>query len=500
MQPLRLQSFGLQSFGLQALGFHAAGFSPGGFLPGCILPGRRQARGFPALGVQPSGFGARRFLAAGFSTGRLLLRRCLQLRLPALGVQACGFGARRFLSCSLQSCSLQASGVLARRILDNHGLPRGFQAPGFEPRRLLPGRLLARCLQLFGLSGRLQPGKLEQRPFSSLLTGLCFDPRLCRIGFTSSARWWRLDPWARCARRRGLHWRGGSRRGGGQGHHGLFGRRRGDHAGRGRGRRRGRGLDGIRGLDRRRRCSGGAGRDGASGHDVGCSVRPGPGPGPGLWPGIARQDCSHHGRRWSAGWCKGQRRHSGHDLALGCRRGLRCRRGLAGCGRFRPQHHTQVGHLAAPLLPGQLESRQPAVLATQRQAQKQRVGQQRNQQRQSQPSPRGVSASLRRPFAICAGFSCGWMFFNRATRHRAVYFDRQARSTVAANSRPTAEGPMAPKLRTAVALTGQCAPAERRHLGSVGEPPLVHGLIHTHQTSGGDSRGYRRAGDTPAVG
>lgn len=65
--------------------------------------------------------------------------------------------------------------------------------------------------------------------------------------------------------------------------------------------------------------------------------------------------------------------------------------GLCGVGSRRNDQHTQLGHLDPPLAPGEAEARKPGPLATEGQAQQQRVNQQGQQHRHGQP------AALRAP-------------------------------------------------------------------------------------------------------
>ncbi|NCT98573.1 MAG: hypothetical protein GXD23_14480 [Comamonadaceae bacterium] len=342
---LRLLPQSRLAFGL---GLLTGGLLPFGFLAGGLLLGRL-ALGFDSGRVALLGFALGQGLAGGLLLGRLALG-LLAGRFRALGLRALGLRALGRLPQSVLALDFKALG------LGPLGLgPRGIEWFGRRAGRGLLSRfalgrgqalgLLALQLQArhVGADRRLPLGFLAQR----LLARRCLAGGLLSLGLAARGRRLpfgqpalRLCPGLGLARRlrlaQGLLLLGLSLA--------RFQCRVVDH-----GQRRGVGAAGG-GRRCRCRCIGG-----------GCGRGRGNGPGLGLRRG--RADLGAGGRR---------RRCAGHGRVgggLGRCVGRRCRRGRG------HQAHPQRRHLGSPLLPGQLQARQPEAVA-ERQAQQQRVHQQ----------------------------------------------------------------------------------------------------------------------------
>ena len=351
--------------------------------------------------------------------------------------------------------------------------------------RRLPLRRLQLCrLQSCGQPARLLPDAIKRGLFSGLQPGFFVQARLRRIGSAAGRR---------CRRR--LRAQGAGR----CGHCSQRCRSSGRHRHRGLGKRR-RGDNGRLGCRARRRVSGagdigGRGPHIGDGRGAGCWVvgrggvgqgrvgrrcvgrrrvsrrrvgrrNQGSGVSRGFWPRLRRRLprglCSHGHSGGHSGChrsCSGRRRirrgqrERGHARLWLPRRSRpqrarsQCRRRPGCCRLGRVEHDAQLGQRTASGLPGQVETRPARAFATQRQAEQQRVGEQRNRQGHAQRSLRPLAVVVQ-PLPMAAD--------------------------------PGAMGPSAQSLR--------------KQPGSVGEPRPAHGLFHTRQSTGCDSHGSGRSG------
>lgn len=309
---------------------------------GLLLRGFLQRRGLPGsrltFGCEPGCLPALCFalffeLSCRLRLFGLLLPRCLNF---------CGFAPRGTLALHLQPRCLDLRHLLAcgflpgsfelRRFHPGQFLPFGFLFGFFQPDLFLLGRLpLGRLPLCSGLLSRGFPGLcllhgLESLTFLLLgFQSLGFQSlRLTPVGFLPLGFAWVLvgrtleqGHFCRAFRRHGWGGRGGCARRFG----GLWSRWQ---------------IDLRGGLDRRRR--------------------------------------KLRRRRVGSAGCRLPRRRRGQGL-----RNRRSRRSI-GRARGRRQHDAQVGHLGAPLLPGETKARESHALTAERQAQQEGVKQQGQQQ------------------------------------------------------------------------------------------------------------------------
>ena len=120
-------------------------------------------------------------------------------------------------------------------------------------------------------------------------------------------------------------------------------------------------------------------------------------------------------------------------------------RRLRGCDLRRHEHEAQIGRLDPSLSPGEAEARKPKTLATEGQAQQQRVNQQGEQKRKSQP-PAFSARELARPLAAAGSARRSRRIWLRGRcPRRAGTYRIQACSAVASRALLLAWGRMAPR-------------------------------------------------------
>ena len=281
----------------------------------------------------------------------------------------CRFLAFGLQSRGLDSLSVLTGGLLSRRLLPCRGLPRGLLAFGLLPCGLDPCRLqllrLPLCLPLRTIELGKFNGSLPRLRFDSLLRGVAGISRRRHHGLRTRGAW-RCGDDGRWHRWSGRH-----------GQRGLVGPLHGDHV-----RRRdrcGRRVTGPFGAQRRfRRSRTRSRRLALAWHSAS------PWPVPSAWPWARSLLPSGPGRRRGHGRCQG--RPTGNrplDRCLLQRLLDRRTRRLRGCDLRRHEHDAQIGRLDPSLPPGEAEARKPKSLATEGQAQQQRVNQQGEQERET---------------------------------------------------------------------------------------------------------------------